>query len=264
MNHHPFRLVFVLFFFGCFGCHAQSNETPATDTQAKIMAVENNLSGLIRIDGQPPWTLKERMAFYKLLGLSIAVIHDYKLAWAKGYGWADDSMRIPVTTQTLFQAASISKSINAVGVLKLVQENKLDLNTDINQYLTSWKFPYDSVSKGKKITVVNLLSHTAGLTVHGFPGYERGTALPTLVQILNGVTPANSPAIRSMFEPGLRSEYSGGGITISQQLVMDITHQPYAQFMISQVLQPLGMVSSSYDQPNLGVDPKLLATGYAL
>jgi CubicO group peptidase (beta-lactamase class C family) len=264
MNHHPFRLVFVLFFFGCFGCHAQSNETPATDTQAKIMAVENNLSGLIRIDGQPPWTLKERMAFYKLLGLSIAVIHDYKLAWAKGYGWADDSMRIPVTTQTLFQAASISKSINAVGVLKLVQENKLDLNTDINQYLTSWKFPYDSVSKGKKITVVNLLSHTAGLTVHGFPGYERGTALPTLVQILNGVTPANSPAIRSMFEPGLRSEYSGGGITISQQLVMDITHQPYAQFMISQVLQPLGMVSSSYDQPNLGVDPKLLATGYTM
>src|ERR1700735_5319404 len=106
------------------------------------------------------------------------------------------------SARTLSQAASISKSLNAVGVLKLVQEGRLDLNTDINQYLKSWKFPYDSLAKGKKITVAELLSHTAGLSVYGLPGYERGTPLPTLEQMLDGRPPANSPAIRSMFEPG--------------------------------------------------------------
>lgn len=202
------------------------------------------------------------MAHYRVKGVTVAVIHDYKIVLAKGYGYADDSSKIPVTTQTLFQAASISKSLNAIGLLKLVQEHKLDLYTDINQYLTSWKFPYDARSKGKKITVIQLLSHTAGLNVHGFPGYERGAGIPSLVQILDGRPPANSPAIRSEFEPGLKSMYSGGGITLSQQIVMDITHEPYAQYMDERVLKPLGMNSSSYEQPYSSIDPTLLATAY--
>ena len=202
------------------------------------------------------------MKHYKVPGLSIAVIHDYKIEWARGYGVMDVTTKDPVTVETLFQAASISKSLNAVGVLKLVQDKKLDLYVDINNYLHTWKFPYDSVSRGKKITIANLLSHTAGLTIHGFPGYERGDTIPSLEQILDGIPPANTKAVRSQFDPGLRHEYSGGGITISQLITMDMTQQPYDQWMWENVLKPLGMTMSSYQQPPSQDKQKFLATGY--
>jgi len=234
----------------------------AQTDKEKIQQAETNLVGSLQLSGEKPWTIAERMAHYKIPGLSIAVIQNYKLIWAKGYGWADDSLKTPVTTQTLFQAASISKSLNGVGVLKLVQNKKVDLYTDINTYLTSWKFPYDSLASGKKITIANLLSHTAGLTVHGFRGYDRGTPLPTVIQILDGVKPANSDAVRSMFAPGIKSEYSGGGTTISQLIVMDVTHLPYAEYMKKEVLLPLGMTGSTFSQPPTGIKPTLLATGY--
>jgi CubicO group peptidase (beta-lactamase class C family) len=234
------------------------------EIENKIKQVEQNLGPDILITGRPRPTLQERMAFYHLKGLSIAVVHNYKIEWARGYGWADSAEQRPVTAQTLFQAASISKSLNAVGVLRLAQEGKLDLYADINNYLTGWKFPYDSLSKGRKITVANLLSHTGGLTVHGFPGYAVGDSLPTVGQILDGKSPANSPAVRSMSEPGLRSEYSGGGITISQLIVMDITHVPYDRYMHDNVLMPLGMTSSFYTQPAPADKRQLLATGYQM
>lgn len=202
------------------------------------------------------------MAFYHINGLSIAVIHDNKIAWAKGYGWADSADQKPVNAKTLFQAASISKSLNAVGLLTLVQDKKLDLNTDINQYLTSWKFPDDSISKNKKINVANLLSHTAGLTVHGFAGYAKKDSLPTIIQVLNGEKPANSAPIRSQAVPGIQSVYSGGGITISQQILTDLTHEPYDHYMWNHVLQPMGMLNSSYTQPPSAKAQPELATGY--
>jgi len=232
------------------------------DNDDKITRVENNLVGAIQSPGDHPANINDRMAFYHIHGLSIAVIQNYHILWTKGYGWADLIRKIPVTPQTLFQAASISKSLNGVGLLKLVQEKKLDPYADINTYLTGWKFPYDSLSKGKKISVANLLSHTGGLTVHGFPGYEQGKDRPTIEQILDGKTPANSPAVRSMYEPGLRSEYSGGGITISQLILTNITHQAYDEYMKKEVLQPMGMTSSTYAQPPSGIKPGLLATAY--
>lgn len=228
--------------------------------QDKTQQVEKNLVGAVQLSTEKPWTIQERMAHYKIPGLSIAVVQNYKIVMAKGYGWADDSLKVPVTTQTLFQAASISKSLNAVGVLKLVQNKKLDVYADINTFLSSWKFPYDSLSKGKKISVANLLSHTAGLTVHGFEGYVPGAPLPTVLQILNGEKPANSDAVRSMYEPGIKSAYSGGGTTITQLIVTDITRQPYAEYMKKEVLQPMGMTASTFAQPPAGV--KQLSTGY--
>jgi CubicO group peptidase (beta-lactamase class C family) len=244
--------------------YGQSKEaSPGREIVDKIRQVENNLVGTIMMENDSQWTIQSRMNHYKIKGVSIAVIHNYKVEWAKGYGWADETAKTPVTEKTLFQAASISKSLNSVGVLKLAQEKKLDLYADINQYLTSWKFPYDSVSKNKKISAISLLSHTAGLTVHGFAGYARGDSIPTILQILNGTPPANSDPIRSMLEPGLRSEYSGGGITISQLIVMDITHKPYPEYMYENVLKPLGMTGSSYEQPNKS-NTVLLATGYQM
>lgn len=249
-------LILTLLLFIQVAVHAQNS------TQDKITQVENGLVGSVQIEGEKPWNLLNRMTYYKIPGLSIAVIQNYKIVWAKGYGFANDSAKIPVTEKTLFQAASISKSLNSLGVLKLVQDKKLDLNTDINVYLKSWHFPYDSLSKGKKITIANLLSHGAGLNVHGFGGYERGTPLPTIVQVLNGEKPANSPAVKSMFEPGKRYEYSGGGTTITQLIVMDITHMPYADYMKNEVLKPLGMSGSTYSQPPYDVDQNLLTVAY--
>ncbi|HEY4325775.1 MAG TPA: serine hydrolase [Mucilaginibacter sp.] len=237
--------------------HAQTAEI-----NDKIQQVEKSLAGNIQIEGDTSWTIQTRMAHYNIKGVSIAVIHDYKIEWAKGYGWANDSLKIAVTAQTLFQAGSISKSLNSVGVLKLVQDKKLDLYTDINTYLQSWKFPYDSLSKGKKITIANLLSHSGGLTIHGFGGYEKGQEIPTLAQVLNGEKPANSAAVRSKYEPGIKYEYSGGGTTISQLIVMDVTREAYDKYMYDNVLEPLGMTSSTYQQPPADVKPELVSTAY--
>jgi CubicO group peptidase (beta-lactamase class C family) len=237
-------------------------QTYSPDVEKKIKEVEEHLGGAIQIAGHPWFTLKERMAYYHVHGLSIAVVHNYKVEWARGYGWADSAEKRPVGVQTLFQAASISKSLNGVGLLRLAQEKKIDLYADINTYLSSWKFPYDSLSRGKKISVANLLSHTAGLTVHGFPGYEGGVARPSVVQVLNGAPPANTQAVRSMYAPGIKSEYSGGGTTISQLIVTDVTHEAYDQWMSENVLQPLGMTGSFYTQPAPAEKAALLATAY--
>jgi len=255
-----FPLFFCIQVYVSFG---QVNKSYSKEVETKITQVENNLSGWVQIGDTPiKWTLAERMKFYHANGVSIAVIKDYKIEWAKGFGWADSAEERPVTTTTLFQAGSNSKSLNSVGVLKLAQEGKVDLYSDINNYLHSWKFPYDSLSKGKKITLANLLSHTAGLTVHGFPGYEKGDTLPTLIQVLNGQKPANTDAIRSMYEPSLKYEYSGGGTTISQLIVQDVTGQPYDKYMWENVLKPLGMTYSFYTQPPDADKQNLLATGY--
>lgn len=237
-------------------------KSTSDNLQDRISAVEKNIFAPVRIEGEGPWTIEERMAMHKIHGLSIAVIKDYKLDWAKAYGWADSAGQRAVTTETVFQAASISKSLNAVGLLKLAQDGKVALDTDINTYLTSWKFPYDTTSHGKKITITNLLSHTAGLTVHGFPGYTPGDSLPTVIQILDGRKPANTDAVRSMREPDQESIYSGGGTTVSQQIAMDITGQPYDVLMEETVLRPLGMTNSFYTQPPPAGKEALLATAY--
>lgn len=244
------------------GCRSTAPSTRSPETEARIKQVENSLGDWVKTQYDTIWNLDERMKHHKITGVSIAVIHNFKPDWAKGYGWADVSEQRPVTEKTLFQAASISKSLNGVGVLKLVQDGKLDLSEDINQYLTSWKFPYDSVSKGKLITLTALLSHTAGLTIHGFPGYAQGDTLPSVQQVLDGQKPANTEAVRSFMEPGVRVVYSGGGTTITQQIVTDVTGLPYHEYMEKNVLDPMGMKTSSYKQPPAGIYRSLLATGY--
>ena len=242
---------------------AQSDKIQySKDVEEKIARVERSLSGWVKTSDSS-WTLNGRMKNYKVHGVSIAVIRDYKLEWARGYGWADTSDKRPVTVRTLFQAASISKSLNAVGVLKLADRKQLDLQKDINSYLRSWKFPYDtSKTHNNRINVTHLLSHTAGLSVHGFPGYKWTDALPSDIDILDGKRPANTGAIRSEFEPGIRVKYSGGGTTITKRIIMDITGQPYDVYMAKEVLLPMGMVNSFYTQPPPPGSFRHLATAY--
>jgi CubicO group peptidase (beta-lactamase class C family) len=233
----------------------------AQEVNDKIKLLETDLNYWDKSKNKK-WSLKERMAFYNVNAVSIAVIKDYKIEWIKAYGYADVSEKNLATTETLFQAASISKSFNSLGVLKLVEEGKLGLDDDINNYLKDWKFPYDSISKGKKITISNLLSHTAGLSVGGFGGYEKGSDLPTTIETLDGLKPSNSVAVRSLFEPGLKFQYSGGGTTISQLILENATGKKYEVYMMKNVLIPLGMTSSSFNQPPTKEREYLLATGY--
>ncbi len=254
------RLVIILVLFITAGNTIA--QPYSKETLAKIQEVENNVTGSLLINGEKPPTILDRMAKYNVKGISIAVISNYQVVWAKGYGWADEGEKRRVTPETLFEPGSISKSLNAVGVLKLVQDKKIDLNEDINTYLRSWKFPYDTVSHGKKITVANLLSHTAGLTVHGFPGHPITGPTPTLLQVLDGIKPSYTPAVRSAFEPGLRFQYSGGGTSISQVILTDIVQQPYDQWMYENVLKPIGMTHSTYAQPPAENLRHLCATAY--
>lgn len=255
------KLSLLIAVWCCTAC-LLAQKTYPPETLEKIKAVENNLTGNILLNDEQPGTIAEKMAKYQVNGMSLAVIHDYKIAWAKGYGWADLAEKRPVTTETLFEPGSISKTLNAVGILKLAQEKKLDLNTDINTYLSSWKFPYDSLSKGKPITLAHILSHQAGLSVHGFPGHNIKGPVPTVFEVLDGKAPSFTPAVRSEFEPGLTFQYSGGGTTISQVLLTDITHQVYDVWMYENVLKPIGMVNSTYAQPPAKDKQPLCASAY--
>ncbi len=224
-------------------------QTPAALEQ-RIQRIVDAIPPAVMVKGDPaPMTkLADRMAALHVPGVGIAVIHDGKIEWARGFGVT----RIggpPVTPDTLFQAASISKPVTAMAVLRLVESGKLSLDTDVNQYLKSWKVPANSFTERTKVTIRELLTHTAGLTVHGFPGYASDVPVPTLVEVLNGEKPANSPPIRVDTEPGTIWRYSGGGYVVAQQLVQDVTGEPFPKLMHDTVLAPIGMTRSTYEQP---------------
>jgi CubicO group peptidase (beta-lactamase class C family) len=223
---------------------------PPADLEKRIERIQNGLLPRVTIKGEPSKTMKlaDEMAEMHVPGVSVAVIHDGKIEWARGFGVT--SLGGPsVTPDTLFQAASISKPVAALAVLKLVEAGRINLDTDVNQYLKSWKLPQNQFTEKNKVTVRELLTHTAGLTVHGFGGYASTATLPTLVQVLNGEKPANSAPIRVDTPPGTLWRYSGGGYVIAQQMLQDVAGEPFAKLMHDTVLVPIGMTRSSYEQP---------------
>lgn len=220
------------------------------DVREHIEAVEQGLLPAIRIKGRSgPMLLSSRMDHYNVPGMSIAVINDGRIKWARGYGVTDVDDPQAVDEHTLFQAASISKPVAALGALELVESGKLALDEDVNKRLKSWKLPDNEFTEQHPVTLETLLSHTAGTTVHGFGGYQVDAELPTLPQILDGLKPANSNAVRVDKLPGEGFRYSGGGTTIVQLLIEDVSGRPFAQFMQDEVLTLLGMSDSSYEQP---------------
>lgn len=192
--------------------------------------------------------VQKRMAELHISGVSIAVIHKGAIEWAKGYGVRQTGGK-PVNAETLFQAGSISKPVAAMAVLHLVEQGKLSLDADINTELVSWKLPPSDAAPGAAVTLRELMTHTAGMTVHGFPGYEAGAAVPTLMQVLNGEKPANTGAIRVDNVPGKNWRYSGGGFTVMQQMAVDAAKEPIPKLLHDTVLAPIGMSHSTYQQP---------------
>ena len=220
-----------------------------TSVDAQIKRVEQGLLPAVLIKGDPSWSIEERMKQWKVPGMSVAVVKDFKVEWARTYGIKDIDTKEPVTAETLFQAGSISKPVAAMVALKRVQDGKIALDENINNKLVTWKLPDNDFTAKKKVTLANLLSHTAGLTVHGFPGYAVGEKIPTLPQVLDGTEPANTAAVRVDMEPGTKFRYSGGGTTIAQLAIMDIEKQPFPQIAKETVLGPLNMTNSTYSQP---------------
>lgn len=226
----------------------------------RISRIETHLfppSSVARVRGKPG-TLAGKMQQHSIPGVSVAVIHQGRIEWARGYGVADAETRQPVTSATLFQAASISKPVTAAAVLRLVDAGRLDLDADVNTYLRSWQVP-STLSWQPRITLRQLLCHGAGTTEHGFPGYARDAAMPTLGQVLAGKLPANTDPIHVNALPGTQFRYSGGGYCILQQILLDVTGKPFPALMRELVLDPAGMEHSTFEQPL----PQNLATGAA-
>ncbi|MEO8452618.1 MAG: serine hydrolase domain-containing protein, partial [Gemmatimonadota bacterium] len=215
---------------------------------------ERVLAGLeagLTIRGEPPvrWTLAERMAHYHVPGVSIAVVDSGRIVWARGFGVKEAGGADSVGTETVFQAGSISKPVFALGAMRLVQDGKLALDEDVNTRLTTWKVPDNKFTAIEKVTLRRLLNHTAGLTIHGFPGYPAGDPIPTIVQVLNGEKPANTAPIRVDTVPGSIVRYSGGGTTVAMVLAEDVTKKAFVPWIRETVLGPAGMKRSSYDEP---------------
>ena len=195
-------------------------------------------------------TLAQLMERMRVPGVSIAVIKDFEIHWAKGYGIADVTAGAPVTPDTIFQAASISKPTAAMGVMRLVQDGRMSLDADVNTYLKSWKLPASEHTRDRPVTLRSLLSHTSGLgDGFGFPGYHPQAPLPTTAQILDGEKPSNTGKVLMERPPFTAFKYSGGGVTVVQLAVTDSTGEAFPALMKRLVLDPIGMRNSGFDQP---------------
>jgi CubicO group peptidase (beta-lactamase class C family) len=190
--------------------------------------------------------LTSRMRYYAVPGVSIAVIDQGVLIWAGAYGVHNASTAAPLTSQTRFPVASITKPIVAMATLRLVQHGVLDLDVDVNQYLTSWKLPASPHTRETPVTLRRLLSHSAGVTPYGFWGYRPSGPIPSLLQVLDGLPPANSAPVRVARLPGSRWSYSSGGYCIIQQLLSDVLRLPFPELMAELVLAPLEMRASDF------------------
>ena len=238
------RLTFVLVL--AFVCAALPQAQIAP--QAIIAAIEGPQTG--REGELAALSLDAAMQKVGVPGLSVAVIRDFAIHWTGAYGKADVVSGAAATPDTVFQAASISKPVAAMAVLKAVQDGQLDLDQDVNRYLTSWKVPASAHTAAQPVTLRGLMSHTSGTDDgFGFPGYKPTTPVPTLVQILNGEPPSNVKAVLIGRPPLTAFKYSGGGVTLVQLLMTDVFKRPFPDLMREKVLSPIGMTQSAYEQP---------------
>lgn len=223
---------------------------PSAKDDAAIAALETRIAPMAATpEGAAPRTLAVRMAELKIPGVSVAFIENGKVKWTRAYGVATAGGTQSTTPATLFQAASMSKAFAATAVLRLVEQGKLRLDEDVNSRLKAWKVPPSPYTAEQKVTLRRLLSHTAGLTVGGFPGYQSGKPVPSITQILDGTPPANTPPIRSFEAPGGSFAYSGGGYVVAQLAIVEAGGKPYPELLQDLVLRPVGMRQSTFAQP---------------
>jgi CubicO group peptidase (beta-lactamase class C family) len=232
---------------------------------ARIARVERGLLPTVAIRGRTDttYTITDRLRRYSVPGVSIAVIDEGRVAWARAYGVREAGGPEPVDTTTLFQAGSISKAVTSVAALRLVERGDLRLDENVSPRLVSWKIPPSDLTRQRPITLRGLLSHGAGLNVPSYPGYAADAPVPTLLQVLGGVPPANTPPVKLEASPGTQWRYSGGGLSIVQQLLVDVSGRPFAHVLRESVLDPAGMTRTLAEQPLSTVHAASAATGHS-
>jgi len=243
---------------------ACSGGAPAEESVVqRIQRVENGLLPAVVVRGQEPprTTMADVMERYHVPGVSVAVINDGRLEWAKGYGVREVG-GAPVDTATLFLAGHIGQAVAAMVALALVEEGQIDLDQNVNDRLTSWRVPDNELTTTEKVSLRRILSHTSGLSVPTLVGYATGDVLPSTGQILDGTAPATNEPIRVLDTPGSRQRYSLGGYVVFQQLAEDLTGLPYADLARERVLGRLGMSRSFHAQPLTAALAANAASGY--
>jgi CubicO group peptidase (beta-lactamase class C family) len=251
-------LALIFCFFTSYN-FAQKNQQ-----KADIEAVENNLIPYVPVKGFKTWNLLERMKYYGIQGVSIVAIKNYEIDFAKSYGFADTAKKVKASNETIYSAGSISKLLTAVIVMRLVDEGKLDLDKNVNQYLKSWKIEENDFTKKTPITLRMLLSHTAGASQSsywGFPATEKN--LPSITDILNGNKNAGSNKVVINSEPKKEWRYSGGGYMIVQMVLMDLLNQDFETIAKEYVFKPLGMNNSTFQQPLPASFQQRFSNGYS-
>ncbi len=219
------------------------------DVLNRITQVENNLIPFVPVKDFPGWNILDRMKYYKVPGVSIAVIKDYKIDWAKGYGLADTTKKIPVTTETMFSAGSISKFLMAVTALEMSENGQIELEKPINNYLTSWKIAENDFTKKTPVTLRMLLSHSAGTSQSSYFGFTPIQSLPTIVEILSGAKISETRPVVVNSEPNKEFRYSGGGSMIAQLALMDVSKKSFSSLTQQLLFTKLGMKNSTFEQP---------------
>lgn len=232
------------------------------DVSEKILSVEQNLRPSVLFVKDQPWSIQDRMAYFGVPGLTIAVIENHKVAWLKAYGVKDKGSKAKVNKDTLFQAGSISKPVTAWAALKMVEQNQFQLDKPVNEMLKGWKIPENKKTSQEPVTPLRIINHSAGLSVPSFLGYRPGREVPSLQEVLNGNGPANSSAVIVKNTPGKKYKYSGGGYTVLQKLMMDIEGKEFPELMSEKVLIPANMLDSTYEQPLPESLVENAATGY--
>lgn len=229
---------------------AVANQVAGTaDDDARFARVSAGLRPVVYFSGEKTWSLEERMKHYKVPAVSVTVIDDGKIAWTRVVGLADREAGIQADERTLFQAGSVSKPVAAFGAMRLVQDGTLTLLQPVNERLQAWKIPDNEFTAKQPITLAHLLSHTGGLTVHGFLGYAPGLPVPEVLAVLDGTAPANSRPVRVDIAPGSKYRYSGGGYTVAQLLMTEGGKRDFVTLMREEVLAPIGMADSTYANP---------------
>jgi len=237
-------------------------KTFTATTNQLIKKVETGLIPSVYIEGDPTWAIEERMKHYGIPGASIAVIHKGKIVWTKGYGVTDTESKSPVTGKTLFHAALLAMPVTAYGALGLVEQQKVELEANVNRYLKSWKVPENAFTKEHKVTLKNLLNHSAGFGLHAIPGYPKGEPVPTLTQVLNGTAPAKNIPVVLNKDPEESIYISAAGYAIAQQMMIDVVGKTFPELMHQLVLRPLDMTNSTFNQILSTAQSKMAATGY--